>query len=315
MSGWYIMHRGWMDSFKPEPFTEREAFLWSIERAAIKAHDQWFNGQRIAVARGEFATSLRQMAEAFQWSVKRIRGFMDRMGKAQKWAQRQAHQGAQSPTIITVCNYDFYQNPEGSEGAAEGTVEGTRGAQQGHSKGTQQNKGNKGNKGKKKDKSPSDSSISDPDPPPAAEQQALLPALVDEPDDAQIAFDRHDALRREFTPGARSVDLTPQRRTKLAARLKEIGGLSAWDEVLAIIRASPFLRGETSRNGFVPTIDWITKPENLRKVNEGNYDHGTQPRFDGNSGRGPNVSRRSIDAVSEALALSGLMRHPGGFDP
>ncbi|HEX8413433.1 MAG TPA: hypothetical protein VF637_06040, partial [Sphingomicrobium sp.] len=78
MSGWYIMHRGWMDSFKPEPFTEREAFLWSIEQAAIKNHDQWFNGLRVPVTRGEFATSLRLMAEAFSWSVKRVRGFMER---------------------------------------------------------------------------------------------------------------------------------------------------------------------------------------------------------------------------------------------
>src|SRR4051794_1696789 len=102
MSGWFIMRRGWMESFRPEPFTEREAFLWSIEQAAWEPHDQWFNGQKIRVERGEFATSLRSMSEAFSWTVKRVRGFMERMGKDEKWAQRQAHSGAQSPTVLSV---------------------------------------------------------------------------------------------------------------------------------------------------------------------------------------------------------------------
>lgn len=141
MSGWYVMHRGWMDSFKPEPFTEREAFLWSIEQASFESHEQWFNGQSIAVERGEFATSLRLMADAFGWSVKRVRGFMERMRKDEKWAHRQAHNGAQSPTIISVCNYDKYQRPSELQGTAKGTAKGSPGAQWGHSRGTQHKEG------------------------------------------------------------------------------------------------------------------------------------------------------------------------------
>ncbi|HEX2594789.1 MAG TPA: hypothetical protein VHL34_25015 [Rhizomicrobium sp.] len=266
MSGWYIMHRGWMDSFKPEPFTEREAFLWSIEQAAILAHDQWFNGQRIPVERGEFATSLRLMAEAFSWTVKRVRGFMERMGKAEKWAQRQAHQGAQSPTIISVLNYEKYQNVADQKGTAEGTPKGTRGAQQGHSKGTQQNKGNKGNKGKKEESTPY--SLVDQTLDPANDQPSFLPA----PDEVSDAFTAFDAIRQEFVPNARTMELSPDRRKKLAARLREIGGAAGWAEVVATIRGSPFLRGEESRNGFVK-LDWLLEPANLRKVREGNYDH------------------------------------------
>lgn len=127
MRGFFLVHRGWMDDgFKPEPFTEREAFLWSIEQAAIKRHDQWFNGHRFTVKRGEFVTSLRELEKTFGWSLKRIRCFIDRMGKTQKWTHRRAYDGAQSPTIITVCNYAVYQN----DGEAQGAVKGTVGAQQ-----------------------------------------------------------------------------------------------------------------------------------------------------------------------------------------
>ncbi|PZQ54174.1 MAG: hypothetical protein DI555_14020 [Novosphingobium pentaromativorans] len=149
------------------------------------------------------------------------------------------------------------------------------------------------------DNSPSDSSISDADPPEPPPPLELLPVIVDQPDDAQIAFDRHDALRREFTSRARSVELTAERKRLLAARLHIIGGLSAWDEVLAIIRASPFLRGDTSRNGFVAVIDWLLKPANLRKVQEGNYDHDEHAQHPGRS-NGRSVPRSPIDGILAA---------------
>lgn len=132
-----------------------------------------------------------------------------------------------------------------------------------------------------------------------------LPALPDVPGDAQLAFERHDALRREFVTGARTVDLTPERRRHLAARLKEIGGLGSWDEVLAIIRGSQFLRGETSRGGFVTTIDWLLKPANLRKVREGNYDEQLATGT-GNRNSAPGGQRSAIPALIEARAKLGL---------
>lgn len=300
MSGFFLVHRGWMDSFKPEPFTEREAFLWSVEKAAFQAHDQWFNGHRITVERGEFVTSLREMEKAFGWSLKRIRGFMDRMGKAQKWAQRRAYDGAQSPTILTVCNYATYQNPGEATGTVEGTAKGTRKAQSGHSKGTQQKEGNKGNKVEEERPSVSSPGAGDRtggriDPPVSL---SLVPAV----DHVGNAFASYDALRREIVPSARAVLLTPDRRRKLAARLEEIGGIDAWVDVLASIRGSPFLRGETARTGrLVATIDWLIEPKNLRKVLEGNYNDPSAAPAVG----GPRVRGSAFDSVLEARAILG----------
>jgi hypothetical protein len=297
MSGWYVMHRGWMDSFKPEPFSEREAFLWSIEQAAFQDHEQWFNGHRFTVQRGEFVTSLRLMEKAFGWSVKRVRGFMERMRKCQKWAQRQAYEGAQSPTVISVCNYAYYQAPTDTEGTVEGTAKGTRRAQSGHSKGTQQNKGNKGNK---KEESPSDSPASSlPEAPPALPMN--LPAVLPAEDAVDTAFADYQAVRRAFVPNCKPLSLGRDRRTKLAARLDEIGGGEGWGRVLASIRGSPFLRGETAPNYRFAEIDWILEPRNLRKITEGNYDDRSgSPR--------PRAAARAspLDAMRTARANLGL---------
>lgn len=293
MSGWYIMRRGWMEGFKPEPFTEREAFLWSIEQAAWEDHDQWFNGHRIAVKRGEFVTSLRAMADAFGWTVKRVRGLMERLGKAGNWAQRPAYEGAQAPTVLCVVNYSKYQELPNTGGTASGTAKGTRGAQQGHSEGTQQNL-RKPQETSIEEESPSDSSIGKPIP---------SAALTLVPDDIEPAFVAYQQLRSEFVPNARPLDLPPARRKKLAARLREVGGRPGWDDVLARIRGSPFLRGETERFAFA-TIDWLLKPENLLKVREGNFDERRPASADK---RSP-VRGSPIDALGIAIAASGLGR-------
>ena len=290
MNGFFLLHRGWMDSFRPEPFTEREAFLWSIERAAYQAHEQWFNGHRITVDRGEFVTSLREMEKAFDWSLKRIRGFMDRMVKAQKWAQRRAYEGAQSPTIVTVCNYITYQSIAVNSGTVEGTAKGTRGAQSGHSEGTQHKEGKKG---KKVEESPSDSSIGKP-----IATVSLLPVI----DEIEPAFRAYEALRADFVPGARPLTLSKPRRTAMNARLREIGGPAAWDEVLARIRGSPFLRGETERFPFAE-IDWLLKPANLLKVREGNYND----RSGHHAARG-SAPQSTIAALHIARARNGIGR-------
>lgn len=299
MSGWYIMRRGWMDGFKPEPFTEREAFLWSIEQAAWEDHDQWFNGHRIAVRRGEFVTSLRTMAEAFGWTVKRVRGLMERLGKAGNWAHRPAYDGAQAPTVLSVVNYAKYQELPRVEGTAKGTVQGTRRAQQGHSEGTQQNLRKPQETPLEKD-SPSDSSSSTlPDLPQILPMQ--LPVVVVASDAVADAFAGYEAVRREFVPGAKSLTLNDVRRKKLAARIGDVGGSEGWGRVLACIRGSPFLRGETAPNYRFAEIDWILEPKNLLKITEGNYDERS-----GTDRTRPSARSCSIDAMRTARANLGL---------
>jgi hypothetical protein len=109
--GWYIMRRRWMDSadFKPGPFCEAMAFQWTIDRAAWEPHLQWFNGVQYPVARGEFVTSYRKLADAFGWSLNRLRGFAERMERCGKWELKPAQEGIHPPTLLRLCNYERYQ--------------------------------------------------------------------------------------------------------------------------------------------------------------------------------------------------------------
>lgn len=75
------------------------------------------------------------------------------------------------------------------------------------------------------------------------------------------------ATRREW-PIVQSR--SPPRLRAVQARLGEIGGLDGWALMLGKLEATPWL----SKQGFL-SFDWITKPTNLAKLMEGNYDRDT----------------------------------------
>lgn len=64
-------------------------------------------------------------------------------------------------------------------------------------------------------------------------------------------------------------DLTPERRQLLKARIAN-HPIDDFLAVIAAIRRSPFLRGETGWRGC--TFDWVFKKANFQKILEGNYD-------------------------------------------
>lgn len=71
--------------------------------------------------------------------------------------------------------------------------------------------------------------------------------------------------------GLREVrKLTPQRRRKLALRIRQ-NSIDEFTEAIAAIGRSPFLRGENDR-GWRANFDWMLEPANFTKLTEGNYD-------------------------------------------
>lgn len=65
--------------------------------------------------------------------------------------------------------------------------------------------------------------------------------------------------------------ITDNRRTRIRARLKDVGGLAGWQAALSKIRESPFLRGVSDR-GWKADFDWLLSESNFVKVMEGKYD-------------------------------------------
>lgn len=254
MSGWFLMHRRWMASadFKPEPFTEPQAFIWSIEQAAHSPHLQWFNGVQYTVDRGEFVTSLHSMMTAFGWSEKRVRGFRERMCKAQKWAKRGAHTGAKAPTILTVCNYAIYQTPALINGEAAEEAKGEQRAKEGRSEGEEQKEGqNNSNEFEAMD----------------GEERGLAPRALALPYSEAWDAWKHIAKLRGWIK--QDPKLTPARKSGLGKILKEYG-LEGWIAALQRASDSALLGGPDPPAWF--TTDFVTTPTKFLKLYEGNYD-------------------------------------------
>lgn len=238
--------------FKPEPFTEREAFLWSIEEAAYLAHPQWFNGLQVYVERGQFATSIRKMAARFGWSEKRVRGFVQRMSKREKWAQHRADGGAQAPTIITVRSYDKYQARKHGVDTWSDVDTGACGAHAGHAIDTEQEE--ESNNGK------------------ARVNKDLILLGVQPSEDmtvAAIQLWNDAALRtgwRQITP-----DLAPARLQKLHALL-ELEGIANWERAIQRAEESSWVGRFANAPAIWFRFDFIVRHDKFQGLLEGDFD-------------------------------------------
>ena len=125
--GYYLMHRGWMDSpvFKCEPFTQREAWLWLIENAVWSdiAVASQVTGHEIKLKRGQLSYSHDYLKVAWGWSDRRrVQRYLDKLKKWQMIGTEMVH----SQTVITVCNYTIYQDMANLSGTKGGTKGGTK---------------------------------------------------------------------------------------------------------------------------------------------------------------------------------------------
>jgi hypothetical protein len=106
--GYIAVDRGVFEhpTFAPEPFTEREAWLWMIAEAAWKPTKIRIGRSVYDLARGQLVHSLRFLAARWRWSEARVRRYLARL-KIDAMIDALATRDA---TQITICNYDHYQN-------------------------------------------------------------------------------------------------------------------------------------------------------------------------------------------------------------
>lgn len=91
--------------FAPEPFTEREAWLWLIAEAAWSEHRVRVGNAVVQLSRGQLAHSLRFMAGKWKWSEARVRRFLARLKNDAMIDAAATHNATQ----ITICNFDKFQ--------------------------------------------------------------------------------------------------------------------------------------------------------------------------------------------------------------
>lgn len=106
--GVFALARGIFDHpvFKPEPFTEVQAWVWLIENAVWQDTRVRAGKAVLDLKRGQLAYATRFLATKWRWkSEGRVRRFLDRLKNEAMIEVLTTHEA----TRITICNYDKWQ--------------------------------------------------------------------------------------------------------------------------------------------------------------------------------------------------------------
>ena len=113
MTGFYLMHRGWLDHpvLQGESYDRRSAWAWLIEEAKWQDRRCEIGGRIVDLKRGQLSHSTRFMGKAWGWSEARVRRFLTRL-KTDAMIDAETDAGRY---LISICNYGKYQagTPEG----------------------------------------------------------------------------------------------------------------------------------------------------------------------------------------------------------
>jgi hypothetical protein len=119
--GWIKLHRKILDNPIFKDSEALQLFLYCLLRANFKPNDFLFNGQVVHLDRGQFIFGLRKASKALKMSIKKLRNRLLILGKL----GITAHQTTHRFSIITVCNYNHYQDIQNGKGHSKGHSEGT----------------------------------------------------------------------------------------------------------------------------------------------------------------------------------------------
>lgn len=123
MSGWFKLHRKlfthylWEENRKLSKF---EAWIDLLQLVSYtKNNSQMISGIKCDWGRGQYPVSILFLSKRWGWTEKPVRNFlkllekdrMIRLDRSSKW------------TMLTICNYDSYQNQGQSEGKSKGNHE------------------------------------------------------------------------------------------------------------------------------------------------------------------------------------------------
>jgi hypothetical protein len=272
--GYYIKARKIQDS-EIAHATPAVREIWDYILREANHTDKKYGG--FAVKRGQLFRSYQDIRDALSWRVgyRTMRYSEDVTKKAMKALRRQLRittTKALGGVLITVLNYDFYQNPKNYDGTDDGTDGGTNAAPMRHQCGT--TLGNKNERMKECKKEPST-------PLPPTPEKNSCPVL-------KIVGLYHEILPELATVQKASTELA----TKIKARWtadKDRQALEWWRWYFEGIRKCGFLMGR--KKDWAATLHWLSGKENMEKVLSGYYldrDH-------------PSMSKAEEDFLNEAV--------------
>ena len=262
--GWIKLYRKiqyneiWTDE---EPFDHRSAFIDLLLTANHEEKKIYFNGQQIEVKEGQRIVSVRSLAARWKWPKSKVERFLDRLEKDGMIKK----ESDTKKTLLTIENYSKFQSK--SRDTNEDTDRDTE-------EDTNWDTENRINTSKTRNRwDTNEDTNRDTDRDTNGAQSRSNKKIKKNKND--ICTSKEQAkkvvdLYNQKCPSLPQVEkLTDGRIRSINARLKEY----TEDELIKGFEkaeASAFLRGENGK--WKASFDWIMKPGNLQKINEGNYD-------------------------------------------
>ncbi|SEN50760.1 hypothetical protein SAMN04489859_1008101 [Paracoccus alcaliphilus] len=284
MAGFITIERDLWDHplFKRSEMTEREAWMWMLAQSAWDDTRHRVGSEMIEVPRGSFVTTLREMQSVFMWrSDKRVRTFLTVLEREGMIGRTTVGSANAPKTHVTICNYDKYQ--------IDGRTKDAPGTHRGRAEDAVKKEYNNTTREEAK------ASLS---------AQPTLPDLahVDEISQAVSAYNE----AAEAVGWSKVQKLSRERRGKLAARLREAGGIEGWRVAMSKARASPLCTGDNER-GWVASFDFLISKEKFTRLMEGQYD-------DRKSSRSQPRAAAQSDAFRDLINDAAAMRRTSGAD-
>jgi len=253
--GWISLHRKITENeiWFLEPFTKAQAWIDILLNANYSKKSIQIRGNVVFIERGQLGWSELTMAKRWSWSKNKVRRFL-------KWLETKQQIEQQKDrfitTIITVLNYESYQND-----TADDTADDTAERQQKDSRRYITNKDNKDNKDNKNIDTYVDQRGKEPDRPPDEAYEAFETRLED---------NWHKLC--EKNPKITDIRRIGVRKDKIKARWKEKDFREFLPEIFSKIDKSDWLTGKKS--SWVITFDWlINNNKNYIKILEGQYEN------------------------------------------
>lgn len=256
MSGYVKLYRSIFDSdaFQGEPFSRREAWIWLVANAAWKPHEHRYKSTMVPIGRGQLPGARKALAKAWGWGEQRVRTYLELLQKLSMISLV----SNQQLTIISICNYDKYQQ---DEIASNQQLTSNQPA-------TNHTEERKEKKERKKYIYPeTEASLFDADNSDAA--VSVSDSAVR--DEVLEAFEAYNATAAECGL-PKATKLSAARRAKIKSRLDDYG-LDGWKQALANIEKSSFLTGGTSHK-FMADLDFLCQPKSFDKCHDGGYGNG-----------------------------------------
>lgn len=123
MKGWIRLHREMTDHWlwSGDPYSKGQAWIDILLHANFTDNDIMIKGQVVKLRRGQQARSELTLSEDWKWSRGKVRRFLKQLKSHKMIEQHTTH----LTSVISVCNYDNYQQGDTAGSTASDTPDDT----------------------------------------------------------------------------------------------------------------------------------------------------------------------------------------------